>query len=205
MGGPTHDGWFPAFANAFIPFGLMLAAALVVPEATEDLTYHRIVYTIWASTVLLIPAMSMYALPPPADGRRPLARWLWTFSYLAYLVHFYYAVWVHFAGPLDVLLGGFQHPGLAVVNYVLTVWWGLDVLLLWAVAPPGPKWFRIERAAVCVFLYVVFVGTEVWLKSGVVRVLGAVLAAAVPVSLLGRAFDPARVATAGAGPAGGAR
>jgi hypothetical protein len=197
----TSDRWSTGFSTAFILFAVMLAAALVVPEVTEDLTYHRIVYTIWAATVLLIPAMCLFALRPPADGLRAAARWLWTFSYLTYLVHFYYAVWVHFAGPLDVLHGGFEHPALAVVNYVLTLWWGLDVVLLWAIRPPGPTWFRLERASVCVFLYVVFVGTEVWLKSGVVRVLGAALAVAAPVWLLCRHLDTA----AGAGPKGVAR
>ncbi len=189
MSRPTEESWSTGFANAFICFALMLAAALVVPEATEDVTYHRIVYTIWAATVLLIPALSLYALQYPVPGWQPAARWLWTFSYLTYLVHFYFAVYVHFAGPMDVLNGGFVHPELAIVNYILTVWWGLDVLLLWTITLPGPTWFRLERAAVCVFLYVVFVGTEVWLKSGVVRVLGAVLAVLVPLCLLNRVFE----------------
>ncbi len=45
------------FTMAFVPFCLLLGAALLGAELTLDLGFYRTVYTIWATTVLVTPAL----------------------------------------------------------------------------------------------------------------------------------------------------
>src|SRR5262249_27504883 len=58
--------------------------------APHSVVYYRIVFTIWVSTVLLTFALCFYALRRPTA---PSTYWVlfWTFSYLAYLLHFYWS------------------------------------------------------------------------------------------------------------------
>jgi hypothetical protein len=160
--------------------------------APHSVVYYRIVFTIWVSTVLLTFALCFYALRRP---NAPSSYWVlfWTFSYLAYLLHFYWSAGVLFGwdftskdGILHSRIGTNPDPEKVVCNpipdLVLTVWWGLDVLLAWLVfASPCPKWLRIERGAVSLFAFVVFFGATVLAaKAGpVVRVLGVLMVVSV--------------------------
>jgi hypothetical protein len=184
---------FAEFANAFVPSGLLLATALVVPELTDDVTHHRVVFTIWLSTALLIPGMGLYALPPDSGPLRRYALLFTTFSYLAYMAHFYFAAFVVFGG-ID---GVFKNMRLwiALMNLVLTAWWTLDTAVAW-LAPPEKRWVRIERTAMYLFLFAVYVVTDLFLRPGIVRYLGIALAIAVPFCLLVRLGQRARVAPA---------
>jgi hypothetical protein len=160
--------------------------------APHSVVYYRIVFTIWVSTILLTFALCFYAL------RRPIAPsnyWVlfWTFSYLAYLLHFYWSAGVlfgwDFTGPDGILhshIGTNPDPEKVVCNpipdLVLTVWWGLDVLLAWfVVVRPCPRWLRIERGAVSLFTLVAFFGATVLAaKAGpVIRVLGVLMVVSV--------------------------
>src|SRR5204862_3258940 len=62
-------------------------------------------------------------------------------------------------------------------DLILTVWWGVDVLLAWSVVS-SPRWVRIERGAVTVFAFVAFfLAAVLAAKAGpVVRVLGVLMA-----------------------------
>jgi Animal haem peroxidase len=167
--------------------------------APHSVVYYRIVFTIWISTVLLTVALCFYALRRPTA---PSSYWVlfWTFSYLAYLLHFYWAAGVlfgwDFAGPQGILhsrIGTNPDPEKVVCNpipdLVLTVWWGLDVVLAWFVfASPCPKWLRIERGAVSLFTFVAFFGATVLAaKAGpVVRALGVLMVVSVLVCYLAR-------------------
>jgi hypothetical protein len=160
--------------------------------APHSAVYYRIVLTIWVSTILLTLALCFYVLGRPTA---PSNYWVlfWTFSYLAYLLHFYWSAGVlfgwDFTGPDGVLhsrVGVNPDPEKVVCNpipdLVLTVWWGLDVVLAWfIVASPGPRWLRIERGAVSLFAFVAFFGATVLAaKAGpIVRVLGVLMAVSV--------------------------
>jgi hypothetical protein len=145
--------------------------------------YYRIVFTIWVATVLLTVALCFYALQRPTYSSN---YWVlfWTFSYLAYLVHFYWTAgelfgW-DFSEILNSKIGTNPNPDKVVCNpipdLILTVWWGLDVLLAWLVVS-APRWLRIERGAVSLFAFVAFFGATVLAaKAGiVVRTLGVVM------------------------------
>src|SRR5262249_37215365 len=197
---------------SLVPFGLLLAAALLLPEVlvpggtpqfhwledavglnepqlrsvpagTSLLALNRAVLTIWLSTVLLIPAICLYVLPARSAAQANYARLFWTFSYLAYMVHFYYAAFVIFGG-VEGTFEQMRHP-IAAMNFLLTAWWTLDVLIAW-LAPRDRNWVRLERAAAHVFIFLVYVITDLFLRPTFVRYLGIVLVVSVLLCLLVR-------------------
>jgi hypothetical protein len=174
---------FAEFANTFVPFGLLLAVALVAPELTQNVTLHRVIYTIWLSTALLIPGLCLVVLPGRSGARQNYALLFTTFSYLAYMVHFYYAAFVVFGGINGVLEN--MRPWVAWTNLGLTAWWTMDMLVAW-LAPPDWMWVRVERGAMYIFLFLVYSVTDLFLRPGPVRYLGVALVAAVLFCLLVR-------------------
>jgi len=181
---PVRRGISPGeLAATFLPTGILLAAALVQPASTSDPTLHRIINTIWLTTILLIPALCLYALPDAPDARRRYALLLYTCAYAAYLAHFYYAVFVHFGG-IEGTFEGMRKP-IATTNFVLTAWWTLDLMIAWF-APLTNKLVRFERFAAMTFLYLVFVVTELFLRPTGIKYLGLIMAVLVPLCLLAR-------------------
>jgi hypothetical protein len=165
-----------------------IAIPTEAPTTHKDpFVYYSIIFTIWVATFLLTIALCFYALRrPPAPGNY----WVlfWTFSYLAYLVHFYWSAGVLFGWHWDEILnssiGVNSDPEKVVCNpipdLILTVWWGVDVLLAWFVLS-SPRWLRVERGAVTLFAFVAFFGATVLaIKVGpVTRVLGILMAVTV--------------------------
>jgi hypothetical protein len=104
------------------------------------------------------------------------------------LLHFYWSAGVlfdwNFAEILHSKIGTNPDPEKVVCNpipdLILTVWWGLDVILAWSVFS-SPRWLRIERGAVSLFAFVAFFGATVLAaKAGpVVRVLGVLMVVSV--------------------------
>jgi hypothetical protein len=172
---------FAQFANTFVPFGLLLAAALLLPERGLALVLDRTINTIWVATLLLIPALGLYLLAPPRGPAASYALLLWTFSYLAYLVHFYYGVFEEFGGVVQTFQR--MRAPIAATNFVFTAWWTVDVLLAWFAAPQR-RWVRVERGLFFVFIYLLFVVTLLFLRPTNIRYLGMVLAIVVPVCWL---------------------
>lgn len=169
------------FANAYVPFGILLVLALLVAEQSNNLNLYRTIYTIWATTILLNLALCFYIFRHVS--RAAYNHWLlfWTFSYVAYLFHFYWAVFLVFGGIRETFAG--QGAFIATTNFIITLWWGADVLLAWF-AKSERKWIRIQRAAAHVFVFAAFVVTAIILRGGLVRWLGIILAASVGLCFL---------------------
>jgi hypothetical protein len=180
----SHNITLGQFAATFIPFGLLLVLALMGAENALDLPFQRMVYTIWVAMALVIPALCLYILPCRTHGRRNYWLLLWTFSYVAYLFHFYYAVIVHYHASIPEV---FQQQGIKIAgsNFLVTFWWGLDVLLAWFIAA-DVKWIRIERLLANVFISLVFFVASVVIFRGFVNVLGYAMTAAILICLLVR-------------------
>ncbi len=172
------------FAATFIPFGLLLVLALMGAETALDLPFQRMIYTIWVSLVLVIPALCLYILPGRTQVR--LNYWLlfWTFAYVAYLFHFYYAVMVHYHASIPEV---FRQQGIKIAgsNFVVTFLWGLDVLLAWFVRK-DVKWIRIERLAANIFIPLVFFVASVVIFKGFINILGYAMTAAILICLIVR-------------------
>jgi hypothetical protein len=168
----------------FVPFGLLLIAALMAAETALDLPFQRMIYSIWATMVLLIPALCLYILPTRTPARTNYWLLFWTFAYLLYLVHFYYAVIVHYHASIPEV---FREQGVRIAgsNFLDTLWWGFDVLLAWTVTR-DVKWIRIERMLLNIYLPVTFFVASVVIFKGFVNVLGYAMTAGVVICLIVR-------------------
>jgi hypothetical protein len=162
------------FTAAFVPFGLLLAFALLWPETTQALDLNRTKATILAASVLLIPALALYPFEAMALRVSNLAHLYWSFAYLTFLVHADWAVFVIFDGVADT----FKQMGtkIAAVNFLLVIWWGIEVVLLWTVKSVSHR-FAMFQLATRTFVFLVFALTLVVLRGGSVRMLGIVLVA----------------------------
>lgn len=182
---------FAQFANSFIPFALAVLIALWAAELTPlNGDRARTLYTIRAAIVLLTLALCLFLFrdySPAADNY-----WLlfWTFSYLAFLVHFYWAVAIIYDGDISRI---FRVMGnvIAGSNFLLAAWWGLDVLLSWIawIVRRDPKWLRIERMGAHLFALAVFAYTAIELKPGVFRIEGIVMCVAIGFCVIARLID----------------
>lgn len=180
------------FTASFVPAGLLLTGALLWPEMSRELDLNRTRYTIWVTTFLLIPALALYPFRSISPVIGNTAHLYWSCAYVAYVIHATWAVFIIFDGVADT----FRQQGtlIASVNFFLTGLWTLDVLVLWLVRSPGRPliWFRLATRG---FTFVVFAGTLLFLREGMVRWLGAIFTAVV----LGAAV--VRLLTAKRGPA----
>jgi hypothetical protein len=177
---PPADITLPQFTAAFVAFGLLAVLALLWPELTQALDLNRTKATIWATTLLLIPALVLYPFHTLSARIANLAHLFWTFAYLMFLLHAYWAVFVIFDGVADTFRQ--MGPLIASVNFLLLIWWGLDVLLLWTARSQTPRAARFQWAT-RVFTFLVFAITLIALRGGSVRALGIVFAALVVVAL----------------------
>lgn len=170
------------FTNAYVPFAVLIALALMLPETTQNLNRYRTIYTIWATILLLIPALSLYVFSDASAIVYNYWHLFWTFSYLAFLFHFYWAVFVFYGGVRNTFVE--QGSLIAGTNFLLTVWWGADVGLSWLI-PPGPMWLRLERAAAHLFVFSIFVVTTLVLRpTPTTRALGLALTILVTASFV---------------------
>jgi hypothetical protein len=179
----------PQFTAASVPFGIFAVSTLLWPETTQALDLERTKATIWATSILLIPALVLYPFRTLSARIANFAYLCWTFAYLLFLLHAYWAVFVIFDGIADT----FKQMGAAIagVNFLLVLWWGIDVVLLWIVRSGTSRMARFQWAT-RVFAFLVFAITLTVLRGGSVRTLGFVFIAAVAVALVVRFWVRAR-------------
>jgi hypothetical protein len=179
------------FTAAFVPFGILAVVALMWPETTQALDLNRTKASIWTTTLLLMPALALYPFQTLSQRVAHLAHLYWTFAYLMFLIHAYWAVFVIFDGVADTFRQ--MGPLIASVNFLLVIWWGLDVLLLWLAREPSPRLARFLRST-RIFAFLVFAITLVALRGGTVRTLGIVFIAITALALLVRLWARDRLA-----------
>ena len=177
---PPQEVTLGQFTAAFVSWGLLAVFALLWPEVTQSLDLNRTKATIWATTILLIPALMLFPFRSASTRTANLAHLYWTFAYLMFLLHAYWAIFVIFHGIKDT----FVQMGIPIagVNFLLLLWWGLDVVLLWTVQSSSPRAERFQRAT-RVFTFLVFALTLIVLRGGAVRTLGFVFVGAVVIAL----------------------
>jgi hypothetical protein len=162
-----------AWTASFVPFALLISAALLAAEVAPELDHARMTYAIWATVALAIPPLVLQ-FGARRDGE--YARLSWTFAYLAYVLHFYYAFGVQYHWSLTLLYEG-QGPAIATANLLFTVLWTADIVGVWSM-PRGLGWRVLDGATRVLFVAEVIMSTLV-IFSGFVRVLGALLVASV--------------------------
>jgi hypothetical protein len=177
------------FSIAWVSFAVLLGAALLAPEQSMELGFYRTVYTIWATTALVTPALCAFALPGESPRKQSIWLLFWTFSFMAYLVHVLYASLSVYQGSFHEFLAG-QGLFAAVNNIIFTAWWALDVFLAWFYRKQA-RWVQIERVVGHIYIGLTFAISTVILKHGFINVLGGVLTASVLICLMVR-FDARR-------------
>ena len=185
--------------NTFVPFALLMIAALLVPETKQSVVYYRVVYSIWLTILFMIPALALFFLPGDPDRKKSYWLLCWTFGYVAFLVHFYYAIGYVFHGSIREVYAQ-QGPVIATSNFIDLIWWGLDLILAWFVASET-RWIRVQRTGIHLYLPLTFFVSAVVIKHGFVRGLGILMTAAVVLSLLIRLLKQKRSAQLATGAA----
>jgi hypothetical protein len=133
---PPQEITLGQFTLVFISWGLLAVGALIWPEFTEALDLNRTRATIWATSILLIPALALYPFRSASQRTANLAHLFWTFAYLMFLLHAYWAIFVIFDGVRDT----FAQMGILIA--------GMNFLLLGLVGPRGGAAVdRAERVA----------------------------------------------------------
>ena len=173
----TYRITLPDFTLSFVPFALLLSAALLAPETTMDLGFYRTIYTIWATTALVTPALCAFMLPGDSPSKQSIWILFWTFAFIAYLVHVYYAIFYVYHGSLHEILAG-QGRFAALNNLIFTVWWAFDLLLAWFYSGHA-KWVWNQRVAAHVYIGLTFFVSTVILKRGFINVIGITMTIAI--------------------------
>lgn len=182
--------------STLVPFGVLVAIAFLAAAHIQPLEppaylapvrildWYRTIYTAWVTIILLTPALCLYVWRPSTPNGHNYWLLLWTCSYLAYLIHFYWALFVFFAGDLDEV---FNSPMVRSprFNFFLTSWWSLDILLAWLVRS-NPKWVTLQRAALHLVILVAFFVGSVVEGKGLGIGLGIVMTASVSFCLVWR-------------------
>ena len=177
-GAPSGTAWgyrfgLLEFTLSFVPFALLLGAALLAAETTMDLGFYRTVYTIWATAALVTPALVLFALPGESVMKRSLWLLFWSFAFVIYLVHGGYAVFSVYHGSFrEVLAGQGMFP--LANNVLFTLWWALDLALAW-LGLSSLAWVQKERIGAHIYIGGVFVVSTVILKHGFINVIGIIL------------------------------
>jgi len=173
----TYRITLPEFTLSFVPFALLLSAALLAPETTMDLGFYRTVYTIWATTALVTPALCAFVLPGESPSRQSIWILFWTFSFAAYLVHIYYAIFHVYHGSFQEFLAG-QGRFAALNNLIFTVWWAFDLVLAWFYLG-NARWVWNQRVAAHVYIGLTFFASTVILKRGFINLIGITMTVAI--------------------------
>lgn len=169
------------FAYTYVPFGVLLIITLMAAEITQDLTYYRAIYAIRLATILFIPAIALYILPGTSKAKANYTLLLWTFSFLAYAVHFHYTVNVIY-GSIPAVYAG-QGIFIASANFLVSIWWGIDVFLAWFTSGRD-KWSKIQSVAAHIYITLVFLVANIFLFAGIIRILGLLMAITVLIALI---------------------
>ena len=189
----SHALTLVQFSVAFIPFGVLLVVAMIWPETTEDPNLNRTLATIWAASVLLGAALVIYPFRNASEGANNLASLFWTFAWVVFLAHAYWAIFLVYYGIADTWRE--MGPTIAGANFFLTIWWSADVVLGWAIGRE-PRWLSWAHLAARTFIFLVFAVTLLFLRGGAAQYLGVAFAGTVLLALAARILADVRSAPA---------
>jgi hypothetical protein len=101
----------------------------------------------------------------------------WTFAFVAYLVHTYYAIFYVYHGSLHEMLAG-QGRFAALNNLIFTSWWAFDLLIAWFYLG-NARWVGNQRGAAHIYIGLTFFASTVILKHGFINVIGITMTVAI--------------------------
>jgi hypothetical protein len=121
-------------------------------QISHQYPYYEVIFTILTCILVVTPAICFHIFPR-SDARNNHWRAAWTFAYLAVLVHRAWAIFGIFSGDVGQTFHAaaaaklsddrlVEHPYL---DYFLTAWGGLNVILAWSMSD-DIKWFAYSEA-----------------------------------------------------------
>ena len=152
-------------------------------EEPHRLVLHQTFFTAWAALILVTPALCTFWFRTSSE--RAARYWLafWSASFLAFLIHFYWAVVIFFDNDWERIFNT-TRVSAPLPDIVLVVWWGVDVLLAW-LSLSETALIRIQRAVVHLLAFVLFfAGSALEGEILLSRALGFLMGAAVLISFV---------------------
>ncbi len=157
------------FTTMFVPAGLLLSWALLQPElGTGDLETDRTRLTMWAVTLLLMPALVLYPFRGVSQAVANLSHLFWTAALVVFLIHTYWGAFIFYDGLADTFRG--QGVPLASANFTLLTIWTIDTILLWFASEHRVG--TMFHSAVRVLVFFLFALDFMVGRSGGAHVLG---------------------------------
>jgi hypothetical protein len=150
----------------------------------HDVNYFRVIFAIVVTFILLAPAFCLYVLQG-REGPSDTWRNLYTFAYVAYVIHLYWAIFGIMGGDWSLI---FKNPRLVMTPWFdvpVTIWWTLDLPLVWIAARNIP-WIRIERGLLQIALALGFIGSATTKGDAGMATLGYLTAVAILASIVAR-------------------
>ncbi len=174
---PDRKITLSALTYTFVPFSALTVIGIFLSESHQNVVLGRAIYSIWETYILATPALCLYLLGLQQGKRYTYWRLFWTFAGLAYAMHVYWTFFDIFDGQIEKM---FTKQGIVIAgtNVLITLWWMLDIALVW-LFNSNQGWIRIQRASIqsLFFLAAVFVG--VFRKQGVITWLSIAMAVAI--------------------------
>jgi hypothetical protein len=163
---------------------------------TQRLDLHRTFFTAWAALILVTPALCTFLFRRSSESAARYWLAFWTVSFIAFLVHFYWAVFVMFGDDWHRILQAKARVSAPIPDTIVTVWWGLDVLLAWVIKSER-LWIRIQRVLVHLAIFVLFfLGSakegELWWSKALGIAMGVVVLISFLIWLTRRLKKPKR-------------
>jgi hypothetical protein len=156
-------------------------------DESQRLDLHRTFFTAWAALILATPALCTFWFRRISQSAARYWLAFWTVSFVAFLVHFYWSVFVIFNGDWSRIFSVTENGhrvSVPIPDTIFTVWWGIDVLLAWLVPTEGGL-IRIERIIVHVAAVVLFfAGSALEGETTSSKGLGLTMGVAVLISFL---------------------
>ncbi len=162
----------------------VMASRSDLPVVPEDLNYFRVIFSIVVTILLITPAFCLFVLQGK-DGPSDTWRNLYTFAYVSYMIHLYWAIFGMMQGDWMMMFGHKELVMNPEGDILVTIWWTLDLALAWMVARDRP-WIRIERGVLQIALAVGFIGSAITKGDGLISVLGYLMTLAILTSVLAR-------------------
>lgn len=151
------------FLATFVPSALLIFIAVFTARAHMDQLLTEVINSARATMILFTATIGLYTLPDEWPAKRNYWLLLWTFSFVAYLIHLYFSLFLFFHGSVSAIFT-FQGALMATTNLVITAWWIFDVTLAWF-SENEEGWVRVERTALHILLLITFVLTAVDFRS----------------------------------------
>ena len=140
---------------AFLVASLTLSKEIFPLSLTEEMSknnfgpnqrldLHQTHLTAWAALILVTPALCTFLFRRTSEAAARYWLAFWTVSYIAFLVHFYWAVVVLFRSNWSDIFQADKRVSLPIIDTIVTVWWGGDVLLAWLIQSEK-AWIRSQR------------------------------------------------------------